>query len=123
MTAPTDLYRRRARVRRVVDGDTLDLTVDLGFDTSANIRVRLARANTPEVRGETRLEGIAAAENVSDWLANAMSLTGFTDWPLVVETRKAGKFNRWIAEVWNGDGVNLSDWLLEAGLAEPYAEG
>ena len=121
MTAPTDLYRRRARVRRVVDGDTFDITVDLGFGTSANIRVRLARANTPEVRGATRVEGLAATEAVKDWFAAAARDSNFGEWPIVVETHKAGKFNRWVAEVWSPGGVNLSDWLLEAGLAEPHA--
>lgn len=117
--ADPQIWNYRARCTRIVDGDTLDLVVDVGFYLHSTIRVRLARIDAPEKRGYSREAGLAAERAVKAW----MPAWGFemeeNPWPLVIHTEKAGPFGRWIAEVhkW-GDPTSLSDHLVDKGHAE-----
>jgi len=106
------MWTYQATVAHVVDGDTFDLIVDVGFHVSVTERFRLARVDTPEIRGPERPDGLVSKQFVEDWFATAGSLT--------VRSSKTGKYGRWIGEVINGAGENLSDVLLAEGLAAPY---
>ena len=115
----------RARVVRVIDGDTLDLEIDCGFHTLRTERVRLLGVNTPERKGATRDAGSLAAEAAGDWLDRQ---NGWADycWPLLVETFKADAFGRYLARIWPADAspddtfADLSSHLLSTGHAVPY---
>lgn len=107
------MYEYRATVTRVVDGDTIDCDVDLGFHMTAKIRFRLGRINTPEVRGVEKVEGKAASAFLKEYLARH-------DGKVTIKTEKAGKFGRWIAEVFCGEH-NVNDELVKSGHAE-YVE-
>lgn len=108
------MYTYNAEVVKVVDGDTLDLNVDLGFTVFTKIRIRLARIDAYEVRlykgttEEEKAKGIEAREFVEQLAENAKSV--------VVNTTGRGKYGRWIAELII-DGKNLSDVLLAKGYA------
>lgn len=109
-------YRYKATVVRVVDGDTIDCDVDLGFYVTSRIRFRVARIDAPEVRGAEKVAGKAATEWVKNFIVGR---------PLVVESLKTGKYGRWIGEFYvtiEGTEFNLSDELVLAGHAE-YSEG
>ena len=56
------MYEYRATILRVIDGDTIEARVDLGFDVSVIERFRLYGINAPETKGESREEGKAATE-------------------------------------------------------------
>lgn len=127
---PHDPYVRRGRLRRAVDGDTLDLVLDVGFGASLRTRVRLLGVNTPELRrgdDEHRARGREATAFVFRWclghdledeLRHDHELE---DWPLLVRTEKTGKYGRWLAQIWRTiDGQELGPTLLAAGHAEPY---
>lgn len=86
------LWHYRCELVRVVDGDTIDLDVDLGFYMTARIRVRLLDIDTPEMRGAERPDGLKAKEFVEEWFRQAEDL--------VVQTRKTGKYGRWLADIW-----------------------
>jgi len=92
------MWEYRCRYRGHYDGDTIDVTVDLGFGISHDIRLRLLNIDTPEVRGVERPEGLAAKQFVTEWIA--LRSIGNDDWPLVVRTRKTGKYGRWLANIW-----------------------
>ncbi len=62
------MFEYRAIVENVVDGDTVDLTVDLGFRIQIRDRFRLSGINTPEVRGSEREAGLRSKE----WLTNQL---------------------------------------------------
>lgn len=107
-----------ARVRRVVDGDTLDVTLDLGFGLWFNTRLRLLGVDTHETYGvnsrsrEARL-GRKEAAWVKEWLAEAHGFSPDT-FPLFVETRKQGKYGRYLATITRAtDGAVLQDDLVE----------
>lgn len=103
-------YRYRViEVRKVVDGDTIDLVLDVGFYMSAALRFRLLGVDTPE-RGQPGAD--AATQFVRAWLTAP-------DGGLIAHTRKADSFGRWLADVHREDGQSLSVALLQAGLAVP----
>lgn len=111
------MWEYTATVERVVDGDTIDVRVDLGFNLSASLRFRLARVNAPEKRGKSKVAGIHSWRYVEDVCAKGDTIR--------ILTMKSGKYNRWVAEVYytsrsSSAEVNLSDDLLTKGLAVPY---
>lgn len=118
MTAmPTTLWTYHARLERVIDGDTLDVTIDAGFHGYRRERLRLAGVNTPEVRGATRVAGAAATAFVKHWCSDA----GGGDWPLVIRTEKSDVFGRYLATVWRREDLRcLNDDLIEAGVAVSF---
>ena len=114
------LYRYKATVTRVVDGDTLDLLIFLGFDIHVNRRVRLFGVDTPEVYGVTKeseeyRKGKLASEFTTQWLAavnNEVQIQTFKD--------KQGKYGRYIAVVRNLNDENatsLNEDLVSNGHA------
>lgn len=105
------LYTYRAEPVRAVDGDTVELLVDLGMRVHTTIRLRLEGIDTPETRGDKAEVGHTARRQTQAWLDAA---TG--DWPLVVVTKKDRRsFNRYIGNIWNPAGDNLVDHLRELG--------
>ena len=105
------LYNYKAEVTKVYDGDTITVTLDLGMRTFVHGEViRLARINTPELRGEERPQGLIAR----DWLRERIlgqdvHIKTFRD--------KNGKYGRYIAEVYY-DNICINDELVELGYAE-----
>ena len=86
------MYTYRATCTKVIDGDTVELDVDLGFHTSITIRGRLHNVNAPELfTGTNRENGLKAKEYLE---------TLVTGRPLVVTTYKDHtSFGRWIVEI------------------------
>lgn len=104
------MYTYKAKVTHLVDGDTMDCDIDLGFYMQARIRVRFARIDAPETYGKLKEDaGIITREFVRDQLDACK-------WEVKISTDKTGKFGRWIAEIWCGD-ENLNDLLVKNGLA------
>jgi len=105
------MYEYKAKIEHVVDGDTIDAVIDLGFKVSTRQRMRLARIDTPE-RGQ---DGYTEARVfVRDAVLEKL---------VKIRTEKVSKWGYYLAEIILDDGRNLSDALLEAGLAKPYDGG
>lgn len=111
----TGMYEYQATVWNVVDGDTIDVTVDLGFRMHREIRLRLTAIDTHEIHGvETDSEeyrrGKTETEFVESWIASGR--TGDRNWPFIIRTEKTGKYGRYLAEVERKtDGAVLNDDL------------
>lgn len=112
------LTEYRARCLRVVDGDTLDLELDLGFRLTIRQRIRILSIDAPEVH--------AAAEDVRQRAAAATArlrelVMVDGEWPLLVVTEKPDSFGRWLASVWvrrNGaENLSVGKQLVIEGLA------
>ncbi len=122
MTADYSKNTYSAVVIRWVDGDTVQLCVDLGQNVSVTDKYRLARIDAPETALRS---GVTPAEKAAG-LALKEELIGL--FPpgerCVARTSKAGKFGRWLVELEfnmeSGGTLNLSDWLLSSGRAEAY---
>ena len=107
------MYEYRAFVRRVYDGDTVTVDIDLGFDVVLrNQKIRLVRINAPEVRGAQRPEGLKSRDALRAKIGNR--------WIRIkTEKDKKGKYGRWLGEIWL-DEECVNDWLLKEGYAEEY---
>ncbi|MCM8776331.1 MAG: DUF1016 N-terminal domain-containing protein [Candidatus Omnitrophica bacterium] len=108
-----DLYTYRAKVERVVDGDTLRVQIDLGFDTWVRQYVRLRAIDTPEL--ETK-EGRRAKDFVERALAQAGGI--------ILTSSRSDKYDRYLADVFYGpENKNyLNQILLDQGLAVQMGE-
>lgn len=95
-------------VLRVIDGDTVDLRVDLGFHIQAALRFRLARINAPEMK------------TVAGPLARDWALVWLNQAALRVISHKTDDYGRWLGDIIRADGHSLSDDLLLAGHAVPW---
>lgn len=102
-------------INRVIDGDSLVLDVDTGFNHSATVHVRLLGVDTPE-RGRDPEKWRKAREYVENWLAEAGALSF-----LCVGPDKFG--GRWLGTLRNSRGESLSDVLIHSGLGVPYNGG
>jgi len=107
-----------AEVKKVVDGDTFDIIIDLGFDVLKKGRVRLYGINTPESRTsnlEEKQKGLAAKEFTDQWLTKAAH-------KVKIETiiDKNEKYGRVLAIVWDNNGNCLNTDIVAAGLAREY---
>jgi endonuclease YncB( thermonuclease family) len=105
----------RARVRRVLDGDTVELRVDLGFDIHHDLQVRLTGHNAPEDEGASKVPGAA-------WTAQLRALLA-PESAVLLYTKKArsGKakrsFVRYIGRVVLDDGTDVSAAMLAWAVA------
>lgn len=108
--ADCGLYAYNAKIVHVVDGDTVDADIDLGFNTwRRDERLRLLGINAPETRGKEKLEGKRSRDLLAKKILNR---------DVVICTRKdrRGKYGRMLATIYLGH-VNLNEWLVESGLA------
>lgn len=106
-------YEYRASVAKVIDGDTVDLVVDLGFHVSLAIRTRVLGIDAPEV---STPEGRVVRD------ALRAQLPAGTVVMIVTEKDPGDKYGRWLARIAAPFG-DLADWLITGGMARPYAGG
>lgn len=107
------MYQYHCTIERVVDGDTVDAAIDLGFSIIYRTRVRLFGLNAPEVHGETKLAGLQAKEKLTTWLSTGV--------PIMIHTNldKRGKFGRVLGTFFVG-ASNINQRLIDEGYAVPY---
>ena len=107
------------KVENVVDGDTIDVLIDLGFDILFASRVRLAGIDTPESRTKDLAEkalGIEAKEYLKKALKDAKSVVIKTE--KMDSSEKYGRILGWVYI--NGDTVSLNDMMINDGFAWGY---
>jgi micrococcal nuclease len=107
------------KVENVVDGDTIDVLIDLGFDILFASRVRLAGIDTPESRTRDLAEkalGLEAKEHLKKALKDAKSVVIKTE--KMNSSEKYGRILGWIYI--NGDTVSLNDMMINDGYAWGY---
>ena len=117
---------RVVEINRVVDGDTIDVTIDLGFDLSKKERVRVAGVDTPEKRTRD-LEEKALGIDATNWLKEKLegAIDGEDD--LVIRTELVGgmgKYGRLLGWLYIGDStVSLNEQMIDEGYAWCYDGG
>lgn len=118
MDMPTQTYVFRARVERVVDGDTIDVQLDCGMHGYRTERLRLLDINAPERKLRTMEAGNKARSFVCEWVDAATVAAKDVRWPIVVQTEESDVFGRYLAYVWNAATRRcLNDDLLASGNA------
>jgi micrococcal nuclease len=119
----SDRFWYGAEVLNVVDGDTVDLRIDLGFDIHHKIRVRLYGVNTPESRTSNKQEkalGMKAKQFTKDWLTSHK-------WVFVnTIPDKNDKYGRILAKIYSSQDISdpstacLNTDIIQSGLAREY---
>ena len=104
------------KINRIIDGDTVDLDIDLGFSITISHRVRLKGIDAAETRTkdlEEKAEGIKARL----WLEKELSREG--EW--IIETNKEDKYGRILGTLYLvGDSVTVNEKMLAEGIVKPY---
>ena len=117
---------RVVSVDRVLDGDTIDVTIDLGFDLYKKERVRVAGVDTPEKRTRN-LEEKALGIDATNWLKEKLDSTIAGDDELTVRTELdggGGKYGRLLGWLYIGDGeLSLNQKMITEGYAWEYDGG
>ena len=111
------MYKYKIKnIIRVVDGDTVEVDIDLGFHVTLNQRVRLKGIDAPETRTldlEEKDKGIQARL----WLEKELSKEG--EW--IIETTKEDKYGRMLGTLYLvGEPVTVNERMLNEGIAKPY---
>jgi len=110
---PDDRFFRKATLQRVVDGDTVDVIIDLGWKMTMFERLRLEFVNTPELRKEERAAGLFVRDKVMEWLPVGTEIL-IASAAFDAGGRVRGKFGRTIAHIYHAaDGWNLNARLLD----------
>ena len=124
------MYTYKAKLDRVVDGDTVDAYIDLGFDISVHKRIRLAGIDSPESRTrdlEEKQRGLASKDRLIDLLK---------DGKFILESKEVGKYGRVLGTLFvektNDDNleaneqeykININETLVQEGYATEYWGG
>jgi len=113
------MYTYSAKLNRIIDGDTLDIKLDLGLRVSVDIRTRLYGINCPEVFGIAKTtpeyqEGLKARDYVTQWFATL----GTDSFMVQTYKDKQEKYGRWLIKVTSLDGAKvLNEDLISSGHA------
>ena len=114
------MYEYRVKkVTGVVDGDTIDVELDLGFNISYSQRVRLAGIDTPESRTKDKMEkalGLESKQRLKDVLAKAQLIVIRTELP--DSSEKYGRILGWLYV--DGSGESINNQMIEDGYAWGY---
>ena len=117
---------RVTKINRVVDGDTIDVTIDLGFDLSKKERVRIAGVDTPEKRTRDKEEK-ALGLDATAWMKEKLDGAIKGDDELTVRTELKGgmgKYGRLLGWLYVGeDTVSLNEQMITEGYAWAYDGG
>ena len=117
---------RVTQIDKVLDGDTIDVTIDLGFDLYKKERVRVAGVDTPEKRTRD-LEEKALGIDATNWLKEKLDSTIAGDDELTIRTELVGgvgKYGRLLGWLYVGDGdVSLNEQMITEGYSWEYDGG
>lgn len=112
------MFTYEAKVLRVVDGDTIDALIDLGFDIHKKIRIRMVGINTPESRTrdlEEKKRGLAAKARLKEILKENKN-------KFILESQGVGKYGRCLGII-TIDGKSVNQQLITEGHAVEYFGG
>ena len=117
---------RVTKINKVVDGDTIDVTIDLGFDLYKKERVRVAGIDTPEKRTRD-LEEKALGIDATNWLKAKLAEAITGDDELTIRTELSGgigKYGRLLGWLYIGDSeLSLNEEMITEGYAWEYDGG
>ena len=117
---------RVTKIVKVVDGDTIDVMIDLGFDLYKKERVRIAGVDTPEKRTRD-LEEKELGIHATDWMKDKLTETIKGDEELTIRTELkggVGKYGRLLGWLYVGDStLSLNEQMITEGYAWAYDGG
>ena len=120
------MYEYKATVVHVIDGDSVEAAVDLGFSVSVHMQLRLLGIDAPEVVGETKVAGLAATNFLYDLLVPYPTQEKTVI--IVTKKDKKEKFGRYLATLYltvedKIAGKSVNQTMIDAGHAKSYFGG
>jgi micrococcal nuclease len=120
------MYQYKVKLDRVIDGDTIDCYIDLGFDINTKKRIRFVGINTPESRTrdlEEKVKGLAAKARLKEILETAGEIH--------LDSHGLGKYGRVLGELYvssydekdSPTMINVNELLIKEGHAVEYHGG
>lgn len=120
-----ELYNFNAVIQRVIDGDTVEAVIDVGFDILHRTNIRFIDIDTPETR---RVRNVSEAhvkrgKDITQWLKDKIE-----GMPVTIKTRKMSgdiTFNRYLAYIYiddNGESIDLIEMMLSLGFNKTEQE-
>lgn len=113
------MFEYQAYVKRVIDGDTIEVAVDLGFRMTMDTPVRLYGINAPEMNSQVaseRSKAMAAKEFLEDRILSRIVR--------IKSSKPKDKYGRWLATIYiigrDLDGESINDHLVRVGLAKSW---
>ena len=103
------LYTYKARILRVVDGDTIDVLVDLGFDVFKKVRIRMLAYNAPEIWRASG-EELEKGQKAKEYLQKQINELGSE---VIIQSKTYDRYGRTLAYVLTQDGQVSFNKLLE----------
>mgnify|MGYP001419956744 CR=1 FL=1 len=109
------MYEYRAKLIKIIDGDTIDAEIDLGFKISVRKRIRFLGINAPETRTRDLEEKQAGLKTKS----RLETLFDTSKGVFTLKSHGVGKFGRVLGEIFI-ENININELLLKEGLASKY---
>lgn len=104
------------KITKIIDGDTLDVEIDLGFNIVITQRVRLSGINAPETKTANLEEKVQGLES-KKWLEEKLNTTK----PMYIRTEKDDKYGRILGWIYIGDdNIPINTHMIKEGYAKPY---
>ena len=117
---------RVTKIKKVLDGDSIDVVIDLGFELYKKERVRVAGVDTPEKRTRNKEEKLLGID-ATNWLKEKLEETIKGEDELIIRTElvgSTGKYGRLLGWLYVGDSdLSLNEEMIEEGYAWPYDGG
>lgn len=110
------MYEYQGVVTHIVDGDTVDVDIDLGFKIHKLTRIRLAGIDAPELRGKEKVAGHVASTFLMSLIPTGTAVR-------LVTEKEQGKYGRYIAWIFvskDGEEQDVNSEMLKSGHAVPY---
>lgn len=113
------MQKYKAKLIRIIDGDTIDAEIEVGFDIFVRKRIRLWGINAPETRSRDKSEVKAGKKT----LKRLRAILAVSDGQFELVTHGDGKFGRCLGEIFVKDhSESVNQVLINEGLAEKYDE-
>jgi micrococcal nuclease len=109
------MYNYKATINRVIDGDTINATIDLGFNMALKTNCRLAGINAPEMKGETYQEGAYSKAH----LQMLLGLPSHLNVECTIDSKSLDKYGRPLVVIWH-KGVNINIKMITDKMAKEY---
>ena len=110
------MFEYQAKIEKIIDSDTVEFSVDLGFHIYFREQMRLVDYSAPEIEGSEKSIGLIAKQKLEEELLPI----GTT---VLLRSKKTDKFGRWLADIqWTADQT-LTQFLMAQGYGLPWHEG
>jgi len=113
------MYEYKCELKRIIDGDTIVLTIDLGLSVYTVQTIRIYGINAPELRGPEAERAREAAAFVGSWFMRPHESFTVQTFRRAKNDSKKGKYGRYLGRIYNGDD-DLGEEMIDRGLARKY---